>query len=195
MQPTFDNAAKDQRLRCRLVCFLLFLKALNLPTSNDDDHYPTKTRPWVLDTSKITHLTYDDSRMAPSGDTHLGGEDVDNWLVNHYHHPTTSTMTQQRPSSSNNTITQRWRPLPNKDASLRLTRQPLLVFEGPVLGPPKDRDWTGPRPIRTGKLKDRLRPGPRSGLRSILIWNLRGPIKNRFKPVSTGLLIHKFICR
>ena len=26
-----------------------------------------------------------------------------------------------------------------------------LVFGSPVLGPPKDRDWTGPGPIRTGK--------------------------------------------
>ena len=30
-----------------------------------------------------------------------------------------------------------------------------IVFEGPVLGPAKDRDWTGPGQERTGKLKDR----------------------------------------
>ena len=33
-----------------------------------------------------------------------------------------------------------------------------LVFEGPVLGPAKDWDWTGPGPERTAKLKDRKRP-------------------------------------
>ena len=32
-----------------------------------------------------------------------------------------------------------------------------LVFEGPVLGPAKDQDWTGPGPERTAKLKDRKR--------------------------------------
>ena len=31
------------------------------------------------------------------------------------------------------------------------------MFEGPVLGPAKDRDWIGPGPERTGKLKDRKR--------------------------------------
>ena len=33
-----------------------------------------------------------------------------------------------------------------------------ILFEGPVLGPAKDQDWTGPGPERTGKLKDRKRP-------------------------------------
>ena len=32
-----------------------------------------------------------------------------------------------------------------------------VVFEGPVLGPAKDRDWTGPGPERTAKLEDRKR--------------------------------------
>ena len=32
------------------------------------------------------------------------------------------------------------------------------MFEGPVLGPAKDQDWTGPGPERTAKLKDRKRP-------------------------------------
>jgi hypothetical protein len=35
-----------------------------------------------------------------------------------------------------------------------------LVFGSPVPGPPKDRDWTGPRPARTENLMDRLRPQP-----------------------------------
>ena len=39
-----------------------------------------------------------------------------------------------------------------------------LVFGSPVSQPEKDRDWTGPRPIRTAK--DRR---PRSGLRSFTI--------------------------
>ena len=33
-----------------------------------------------------------------------------------------------------------------------------IVFEGPVLGPAKDRDWTGPGLERTAKLKDCKRP-------------------------------------
>ena len=41
---------------------------------------------------------------------------------------------------------------------LCLFLQAQIVFEGPVLGPAKDRDWTGPGPERTAKLKDRKRP-------------------------------------
>ena len=40
-----------------------------------------------------------------------------------------------------------------------------VVFEGPVLGPAKDRDWTGPGPERTAKLKDRKIPdGVKTGV-------------------------------
>ena len=42
--------------------------------------------------------------------------------------------------------------------SRTLTTRAQLVFKGPVLGPAKDRDWTGPGPERTGKLKDGKRP-------------------------------------
>ena len=30
-------------------------------------------------------------------------------------------------------------------------REVQLVLEGPVLGPPKDHNWTGPRPMKTGQ--------------------------------------------
>ncbi|KAF8191699.1 hypothetical protein BJ912DRAFT_1058154 [Pholiota molesta] len=40
---------------------------------------------------------------------------------------------------------------------------PPVVLGSPVLGPEKDRDWTGPEPEKTGILMDRKRPRPRSG--------------------------------
>ena len=53
-----------------------------------------------------------------------------------------------------------------------------LVFEGPVLGPAKD--WTGPGPERTGKLKDRKRPDRVKTAKD------RCEL-NRLRPVETGL--------
>ena len=55
-----------------------------------------------------------------------------------------------------------------------------LVFEGPVLGPAKDRDWTEPGPERTGKLKDHKRPD-----RVKTAKDRCEP--DRLRPVETGL--------
>ena len=55
-----------------------------------------------------------------------------------------------------------------------------LVFEGPVLGPAKDWDWTGPGLERTGKLKDRKRPD--------CVKTAKDRCEpDRLRPVETGL--------
>ena len=55
-----------------------------------------------------------------------------------------------------------------------------LVFEGPVLGLVKDRDWTGPGPERTAKLKDRKRL---DHIKTAKDWCE----PDRLRPVETGL--------
>ena len=55
-----------------------------------------------------------------------------------------------------------------------------VVFEGQVLGPAKDQDWTGPGPKRTAKLKDRKRPD-----RVKTAKDRCEP--NQLRPVETGL--------
>jgi hypothetical protein len=76
--------------------------------------------------------------------------------------------------------------------ALRTCRGCSVVLGSPVSRLQKNRDQTGPRPIKTGKMMDQSRPQPRSGLRSIAISDLQRPTKNRFKPVSTGFSVYKF---
>ena len=64
------------------------------------------------------------------------------------------------------------------------------MFGGPVARLQKDRDRTGPGPIKTGNFQDRSRPQPRSGLQSIAISKYSRPIKtgfNQSQPVFTAL--------
>src|ERR1700678_669170 len=61
-----------------------------------------------------------------------------------------------------------------------------LVLGSPVSGLQKDRDWTGPRPVRTRNSQDRRRPQPQSGLQSLKILEISRPTKegsNRFQLV------------
>ena len=68
---------------------------------------------------------------------------------------------------------------------------PRLVFGSPVLGPEKNQDWTGPRLIGTANSQDRKRP--KTAVRSSVPHNLeiRGPVKDRLRPVWTGLFTTK----
>src|SRR5271168_2931693 len=56
-----------------------------------------------------------------------------------------------------------------------------LVLGSPVSGLQKDRDWTGPRPVRTGNSRDRRRLQLQSSLRSLKILEV-----SRQRPVLTG---------
>src|SRR5271168_781268 len=56
-----------------------------------------------------------------------------------------------------------------------------IVLGSPVSGLQKDRDWTGPRPVRTGNSRDRRRLQLQSSLRSLKILEV-----SRQRPVLTG---------
>src|SRR5271168_1711504 len=54
----------------------------------------------------------------------------------------------------------------------------LLVLGSPVSGLQKDRDWTGPRPVRTGNSQDCRRLQLQSSLRSLKILEISRPTKD-----------------
>jgi hypothetical protein len=54
-----------------------------------------------------------------------------------------------------------------------------LVLGSPVSGLQKDRDWTGPRPVKTGNSQDRRRLQLQSSLRSLKILEISRPRKDR----------------